>query len=289
MTLAKIIFSKDDFHDFYERRHFRITHNLADHPLLQMDRLRQLAEELPAEDVEMNAGHVSASLPSGQKPDHGLGILQAIDQLDTCGTWVGLKNVYKMPAYKNLIDELLECVAPVVEPMDPGMFRRQGFLFLTSPGSTVPFHLDPEHNFLLQVRGHKRVTMFDRSDRQVLTEQDLERHFMQPNRKIAVTPQILDRGDEILLAPGEGLHMPTTAPHLIRNDEISISFSVTFETPKACRRADLYRFNHMMRRFGASPRPVGSSMLRDKAKGVLIEGARKIKRRLKPDTVLYEM
>ena len=38
-----------------------------------------------------------------------------------------------------------------------GVVRRSGYIFVTSPGSTTPMHFDPEHSFLLQVHGTKRV------------------------------------------------------------------------------------------------------------------------------------
>jgi len=31
------------------------------------------------------------------------------------------------------------------------MGRREGFIFVSSPGSVTPHHMDPEHNFLLQI------------------------------------------------------------------------------------------------------------------------------------------
>ena len=39
------------------------------------------------------------------------------------------------------------------------MRRRTGYLFITSPASTTPMHFDPEHSFLLQVRGVKNVSV----------------------------------------------------------------------------------------------------------------------------------
>jgi cytochrome P450 len=38
------------------------------------------------------------------------------------------------------------------EPLAPGMCQREGFIFISSPGAVTPFHLDPEHNFLLQIK-----------------------------------------------------------------------------------------------------------------------------------------
>lgn len=80
-------------------------------------------------------------------------------------------------AYGALLDRCLDEVARQVGSLVPKMLRREGFIFLSWPGATTPFHLDPEHNFLLQVRGGKTVSMWDQDDRFVLPECELETFY----------------------------------------------------------------------------------------------------------------
>ena len=40
------------------------------------------------------------------------------------------------------------------------MLTSQGFIFVSSPNSVTPYHFDPEHNILLQIRGSKVMTQF---------------------------------------------------------------------------------------------------------------------------------
>ena len=32
---------------------------------------------------------------------------------------------------------------------------REAFIFISSPNTVTPYHMDPEYNFLLQIRGTK--------------------------------------------------------------------------------------------------------------------------------------
>ena len=256
-----------DFTDHYERRPFLIGHDLAQHPLFSFERLADLARRLPEENVELNAGDVPTSLVDGRKPHHGLSAEQTLARIHECKTWLGLKQVEKVPEYRDLIDAILDRLQPLIEPRFPRMYRREGFIFVTSPRSTVPFHMDPEHNFLFQVRGGKTFTIFDRADREVIPEQEIERHYSQENRKMVLEPELAERGQRIHLAPGDALHVPINAPHFVENDdEISVSFSVTFRSRAADRREMVYMLNHQLRRLGVDPTPYGTSPHRDRIK-----------------------
>ena len=44
------------------------------------------------------------------------------------------------------------------------MLKPQGFIFVSSPDAVTPYHFDPEHNILLQLRGTKAMTLFPAGD-----------------------------------------------------------------------------------------------------------------------------
>jgi hypothetical protein len=69
------------------------------------------------------------------------------------------------------------------------------------------------------------------------------------------------------LNPGDGLHVPVTSPHWVKNgDEVSISFSITFRAPASDRRTIIYTTNAYLRKRGLSPVAYGKSAWRDTAK-----------------------
>src|SRR3546814_4940370 len=50
----------------------------------------------------------------------------------------------------------------------------EALIFLSSPGSITPFHMDPEHNILLQIEGEKTMTVFPPGDETLVPAQQSE-------------------------------------------------------------------------------------------------------------------
>ena len=77
---------------------------------------------------------------------------------------------------------------------------------------------------------------------------------------------------------GDGLHFPVAAPHWVQNGpEVSISFSITFQTKDSADRKSLHRLNKQLRKFGLRPSNVGASPWRDRAKLAVVNGIRAAK------------
>jgi hypothetical protein len=273
----------DSFVGDFNRRAFLLRHSLNDHPLLQMERLRALALELSPPQLELNRGDVPPD-PSDLTNDHtrrGLQAVEALEHIDTCATWVGLKEIERVPEYCALLDQILDEVQPFVEAVEPGMHDRQGFVFVSSPHTVVPCHFDPEHGFLLQLRGRKRLTVFAQRDPRLLGEQELERHYTTGSRRLHL-PASLECSTGVQtfeLGPGDALHVPVSAPHYVRSlGEPTISLSVTFRTRPGERRARLYRMNHALRHLGLEPRAVGASAAVDAARYSVYLAARALAR-----------
>ena len=81
------------------------------------------------------------------------------------------------PDYRALIHRCLDELAADINALEPGMNGREGSVIISSPSAVTPFHLDHEHNFLLQIRGRKTVSVFPREDRELLPEEHLEGYF----------------------------------------------------------------------------------------------------------------
>jgi hypothetical protein len=251
----------------FERMPFMVTHTLCDHPLLQLPRLVELAVALPESAVEFNNADIPLNQDYLKTPKNGLSITETLHQIENCRSWMVLKNVEHDPAYRQLLLDCLSPLRPHTEPIAPGMCLPEAFIFVSSPRAVTPFHCDPEHNFLLQIRGTKQMAVFDREDTHVITQTLLEDKANGAHRNLPFTEAM--HGREILfqLAPGTGLHVPMHCPHWVRvDDDVSISFSITFRSRFSARREAALRINSRLRRLGYEPAKPGLHPWRDEVK-----------------------
>jgi hypothetical protein len=255
------------FRERFDRQPFLVQHQLPGHPLFALPRLIELSRALPGELVEYNAGDVPVSLDPTRTPRTGLSIEETIRRIEECRSWMVFKNVERDPDYQALLDACLDQVREHSESAWPGMDRREGFIFVSSPGSVTPYHMDPEHNFLLQIRGRKQVSLFDGEDRAVLSQVELEKFYARGHRNLAFDDVKQPKAQVFELTPGDGRYFPVTWPHWMKNgSEVSVSFSITFRTASSDRREVLYHVNERLGRLGIRLPPVGRSRLADDAK-----------------------
>src|SRR5262249_24404140 len=152
---------------------------LVDHPLFSLPRLLQLARALPEDRVEYNAGDLAVNTDPALTPRTGLSAEETVRRIEECRTWMVLKNVERDPEFARLLHECLGPVEARGPPACRQIAHREAFVFLSSPGSVTPYHIDPEWNFLLQVRGSKLMNV---SPAELLTEPELERFYSGAHR-----------------------------------------------------------------------------------------------------------
>jgi hypothetical protein len=248
----------------FGRRPFRVGHRLAGHPLFSLPRLIALSRALPARQVEYNAGDLALHQDPRLTPRNGLSVEETIARIEDCRSWMVLKNVEADPEYRDLLHGCLAEVARLGHPLLRRVSLREGFVFISSPGAVTPYHMDPELNFLLQVRGRKRTHVFDPA---LVSEGELERFYSGAHRNLVFKGDYEETAEAFEISAGEGVHVPVTAPHWVRNgDEPSVSFSITVMTPATERRGTLYALNHARRQRGGDPASVGQSPWRDWAR-----------------------
>jgi hypothetical protein len=271
-----VAFDRETFAGAFDRQPFAIEHRLGRHPLFELDRLIALSCALPADRVEYNAGTLPVTQDPRQTPRTGLSVLETIRRIEECRSWMVLKNVESDPDYRALAER---CLTPM-RGLCPDMRALELFVFISSPDAVTPYHIDPECNFLLQIRGTKTIRTFPAWDRSVLSEQELERFYAGGSRNLfRLTPDTERKARTFELGPGQGLHIPVNAPHWVANGpQVSISFSITFRTDASDRREIAYRINHQLRRLHLRPRPVGHSPAIDDMKYALFDSARRLAR-----------
>ena len=246
----------------FAKNPFEVHHHLTDHDLLSVESLAVLADQLPETSVEQNRGDVDAVVADGQaeKVDDTPG--EIARNIETNGAWMVLKNIEQVPAYHDLLDELLDEVAPLVAGREGGMNLREGYVFLSAPNSMTPAHTDPEHNFLLQVRGTKMMNIGRFSDPKVEQKQVEKMFTVHRNMD-----QLPENPTGYHLHPGDGVYVPPNAPHWVENGpEVSVSLSITFRTPVTERGATVHVVNGHLRKLGLDPRPPGDHLATDRAK-----------------------
>lgn len=252
----------DQLAEHFARDSFSVRHNVANHELLTVEAVAELADALPAHSVEHNTGKVAAVVGDASVPRADMSPGEVARTIDINSSWMVLKNIEQQPAYHALLDELLDEVTPLVADKEGGMNLREGYIFLSAPNSTTPAHTDHEHNFLLQIRSPKYFHVG--SFRDTLT------HQLQIEKMYAGTRN-LDRlpDDPVLyeLHPGDGLYVAPCAPHWVETgDEVSVSLSITFRTPVTERASHVHAVNRHLRRLRMSPAAPGRSARSDRAK-----------------------
>ena len=255
-----------------------VTHQLMEHPLLQLDALVALGKRLEARRlVRTHSDHATAGSSFADAPvlhPNAKSAEETLADIAEAKAWMSLLNVQADPIYRRLVDEVLDELRPVVEARDPGMCYRAGWIFVSSPGAVTPFHIDHEHNIILQIRGTKRLYTWDPFDREVVSERAQELFHDRHSRELVTwNERFRQRARVFDLEPGLGGYMPSTTPHMVENgDGPSITISFTYYTDSTRQRELLYRGNARLRRLGFNPRPVGSSLVRDKVATAVLSG-----------------
>jgi quercetin dioxygenase-like cupin family protein len=258
--------AREAFSSAYPEVPHKFAHSLRTHPLLELDALADLAEALPAGSIEYNAAEQPIGV-DGKPAATGVPIGETIRDIVTSGSWAVLKNIEQAPAYAALLSALLGELRPVIEARTGRMMTMQGFIFVTSPGGVTPYHFDPEHNILLQIRGTKVMMQFPAGDAHYAPDEVHEGYHTGGARELKWRDALIAGGREFALDPGEAVFVPVMAPHFVRNGpEPSVSLSITWRSEWSFAEADARAFNGVLRRIGLTPRATRRWPARNRAK-----------------------
>lgn len=263
----------------FPHRPFLTTHTYVGHPLLTLPRIVELARELPRDLIEYSSGNAAID----QNPDAtqrvDLQPTEVIRQIETCGAWMVLKHIEKSPPYRAFVEDALLSVARArgfANLEDAGFEQAEGFLFVTSPHSTTPFHLDGEDNFFIQVHGTKEFHVYDNTDR-ALVSNDLIERAMTKHRNLPYDESFEQRVTSFHLDPGEGCFVPYQWPHWVRtHDRYTISMAITWRNAAVRRDFDLHFANSLLRRIGLPQSAPGARPAWDAVKLAVYRAAKAV-------------
>lgn len=247
--------ARNSFASAYPEQPLIIDHELHDHPLLGLDALADLAGRLPESSIEYNRGDLPIGV-DGKPGTTGLSITETIHKIAGANSWAVLKNIEQDEGYRALLHALLEELRPAIEAKTGAMLHPQGFVFISSPDAVTPYHFDPEHNILLQLRGSKTMTQFPAGDGRFAPDIMHESYHLGGPRELQWDDGFASAGREFALAPGQALFVPVMAPHFVRNGpESSISLSITWRSDWSYDEAGARCFNALLRKAGMDPAP----------------------------------
>ena len=241
-----------------------VRHHLTDHPLFALPRLLDLARQLPPKYVRINSGAVPVNAKPAEIPGTGLSTVDSFQRIEETNTRIMLKHIELDAEYRDLLHSCIDEIAALGHASMRGIVYRVGYVFISAPSQVTPYHMDPEINFLLQVRGRKTFFVLPGDDRSILSEQDVERFYSGKHESLPFQEAWKGRAVPFAMNPGDGVHIPVNHPHWVTTDnEVTISFALTLETAETKRRGAIYAVNHHLRRRGFKPAPYGRSSVRD--------------------------
>lgn len=264
-----LVFDRHVFREKFNRRHFVFRHHLNDHPLFKLPRLIELARSTAAtraDDLYYDAGVQDIGQRWGTAPS-SFPVDETIDRIQNAGAWIVLKRAENDPSYAAVMDRCMSDILDVSgRELERKMRRKEVIVFITSPNRLTTYHIDSENNFLLQLSGRKEINLFRPEDREVTTEQEVERFYSVDTNSATYKPHLQHRAEVLMMEPGMGVHIPLNAPHWLKNgDNISISVSINYHSYDS-ERAAIYRTNYYLRRLGLNPTPPFRSPMLDQLK-----------------------
>jgi hypothetical protein len=259
-----------------DRAHFdpwriqAVGHMLTEHPLLQPDQLIALGKRFQGSTrlfTFNNGAGADANFDDVGRlyPNHK-SAADTMQGISDAKAWMLLRHVQDDPTYRGLVDLALDSVQPEIEEKDPGMYYRAGWIFVASPHTTTPFHIDRNHGILLQVRGHKTVYVWDAEDTEVCSDRARDNFHARHDLNLVKWQEgFRERAHVFHVGPGMGVYMPATSPHMVEtSDEPSITISLTYSTDATRRNAMQHVMNDLLHRKGIEPPAVGQRPLFDK-------------------------
>jgi hypothetical protein len=213
-----------------------------------------------------------------------LSLREAFDAIPTGKILIILKRAHRQPQYDQLLHSFLTELGDVLHCDIMKNYREPiCTILIASPGRVTPYHIDDSMNFLMQIAGSKTFYIFDGSDREILTNHEVEQFWGAGDPGAAEwTEAKQQKAWRYDLGPGLGVHVPCPYPHWAQNgSEVSVAVSINLRHMVETA-ADVHRLNHRLRRLGLTPTPPGQSRLKDGVKATamqMIRSAKQVARR----------
>jgi hypothetical protein len=263
-----------------DRGSFVCGHKLMGHPALSLESLCRVLPRLPPGQV-MYATRRLATEDNFEKTFKqrplDRSVAETIETIRESDSYIMVNSPQVDESFADIYQDLIHDVQALMWERGVGdkAISPKLYLFIASPNSVTPFHIDRYSTFLMQFRGSKWVTVSDPWDERVVTSPDRENYVSYVSTQLPWTPEKDGVSTRYWFEPGQALHIPFVAGHHVHNgpDDVSISMSIIFNTPQTVDWRDALNFNQrarkVLRRVGLGPGPVGVNPDRDATKAKL--------------------
>ncbi len=244
---------KPEHRQLWSKVPLKLRHRLADHDLFSDDVLARLIESYPREHYQLMQPARAADTGSRDGDLDGVSGQTALAAIAKGRMWLNLRNVALVDArYADLMRRIFTEIGERV----PG-FRTVSEtigILISSPRSQTHYHADLPGQSLWQIRGRKRMFVYDPVE-PFLSRAQIERITLSRKEFIAYEPWFDDHARIFDLEPGDMIHWPLNAPHRVDNhDCLNVSMTMEFFTPEIRRRHIVNRANAILRVFRIPPR-----------------------------------
>lgn len=263
-----------------DRGSFVCGHKLMGHPALSLESLCRVLPRLPPGQV-MYATRRLATEDNFEKTFKqrplDRSVAETIETIRESDSYIMVNSPQVDESFADIYQDLIHDVQALMWERGVGdkAISPKLYLFIASPNSVTPFHIDRYSTFLMQFRGSRWVTVSDPWDERVVTSPDRENYVSYVSTQLPWTPEKDGVSTRYWFEPGQALHIPFVAGHHVHNgpDDVSISMSIIFNTPQTVDWRDALNFNQrarkVLRRVGLGPGPVGVNPDRDATKAKL--------------------
>jgi hypothetical protein len=274
-TESSIQCDPQQFSANFNRVPFEVRHSLAGNPLFDVDRIIELAQLVEARrnphrsfgDAYSNMGEVGPGMKAveGHRPD--MPTSEILRNIENSKAWVTLWHVEREEGYREVLQQ---CICDLLELSGREVINKikwfDAILFITSPNRVTHYHVDRECAWLVQLHGDKEIHLFDKRDKEIVPDEELERFWNVDNGAGTYKPQFEDRAMVFRMRPGTGVHIPVNCPHWLKNgSEVSVSMNVNFQFRDEVW-GNIFKANYYLRRFGVKPATPGLHPVRDRIK-----------------------
>lgn len=231
---------------------FGFRHDLSRHEALSLEALARVCEAVPRPWLLNHDANREVITPVGTLVDDGRSIGDVVRGLEATCNWLVVRHAEHLSPYRDLLGEVVDQAAEIVDPGERSIGDRGATLFIASPRAVVPVHIDRHHNFLLQVKGTKKFTVGSFEDPAVQAR-EVERNFGPHPSGSHLLPE---RQHVFELGPGDGVYIPACAFHWASGGaSTSAAFSCAFRTERTNQIELAYEFNAFLGRLGLPHRP----------------------------------